>query len=455
MRFNLCPLTVALCATCALTASEPKPNIVLVMTDDQGIADIGINRAMNPQGANLQTPELDRMAGESLWFNRAYAAAPVCSPTRGSVLTGRHPFRYGVWKFGVPIRAQERLLSQDLAEAGYATGHFGKWHLDGRDGPGKPLAVADPLGPAALGFQTYFSVSNFFDLDTTFGTTKGPIATTGDGSEAVVAQANTFIAASVAAKRPFFAVVWFGSPHVPLKPLPADQLACGGNAKFGELLGVDRAVGHLRSELSRLGVAKDTVLWFTSDNGSADHGGCGPLRGSKGDVYEGGLRVPGMLCWPGTVKPGRSDVPVVTTDIRLTVLAITGVKPSRTTQPQDGIDLTPLLRGAMPTRPQPICFWFARELQKNQQTTPSPNTGDAAILDNTWKLFRSGDTWALYDLAADPQEKTNVAATQGAIAARLRQQLETWQTSVAASCDGKDYPEGLQAKPGKREEGKK
>lgn len=427
-----CLLTVCT----ALSAVEAKPNIVLVMTDDQGLSDIGYNRALNPQGAKLVTPELDRLAGEGLRLDRAYAAAPVCSPTRAAVLTGRHPYRYGVWCYGDPLRAQERSLAQDLAAAGYATGHFGKWHLEGQRGPGTAVAADNPLGPSAFGFQEWRSLSNFFETDPVFGSAKGPVQGSGDGSEAVAEQANAFIAAAAKAKRPFLAVLWFGSPHVPHQPLPADLQAAGGNAKFGELLGVDRAVGSLRAQLAKAGVERDTLIWYTSDNGSDDSSGCGGLRGKKGSVYEGGLRVPGILHWPERIKPGRSALPVVSSDIRPTVLALCGAKDGAAGRPGDGVDLSPLIAGkAMGQRP-PICFWYEG---KGKVKKPEPDRGSAAILDGSLKLHRTPKGWELYDLAADPAEARNLAEKQPNEVERLRALLETWQTSVVASYAGKDY----------------
>src|SRR5512137_703460 len=149
-------------------AKEGRPNIILCMTDDQGWTDVSYNeRGRLTEGA-FKTTELDKMAAAGLRFDRFYAAAAVCSPTRGSCLTGRNPYRYGVTSPGMPLKLAEKTIAQALAAAGYRTGHFGKWHLNGKSGPGKPIAKDDPLNPGAFGFQYWFSVSNFFETNWTF-----------------------------------------------------------------------------------------------------------------------------------------------------------------------------------------------------------------------------------------------------------------------------------------------
>jgi arylsulfatase A-like enzyme len=153
---------------CVRTAIQPdvrprNPNIILCMTDDQGWGDVSYNGLKQ-----IQTPALDAMAAEGMRFNRFYAAHPSCSPTRASVLTGRHPNRMGVFWPGMPLRKQEVTIAQAVKRAGYVTGHFGKWHLNGVAGFGKPIAASDPLGPGRFGFDEWFSVSNWFDLDWTF-----------------------------------------------------------------------------------------------------------------------------------------------------------------------------------------------------------------------------------------------------------------------------------------------
>jgi len=418
-----------------------RPNIVLAMTDDQGWADVGYNSAANPERDKVRTPTLDEMAASGLRFNRFYAHAPLCSPTRGSVLSGRHPFRYGTFSPGSPFRPQERTIAQALKSVGYTTGHFGKWHLNGVSGPGKPVPADDPLNPGRFGFDEWFSVSNYFECDWTFSRKGEPVKTEGDGSDAIVGEALGFITRAAQAKTPFLAVIWFGNPHVPLQPLPAYQEKAGGSAYYGEIYGVDHALGTLRQELRRLGIADRTLLWFCSDNGSQGKAGTGGLRGSKGNVWEGGIRVPGILEWPERVrKPAVTDVPACTSDIYPTLLEITACRPPDPVEPLDGLSLVPLLDGRMAERPRPIAFWHGGRGVKD--------AGHAALTDNVYKLHKLGPgKYELYDLVRDAAETHDLAADQPDVVGRMKPVLEAWQDSVVRSLAGGDYPPGTVLPP--------
>lgn len=411
-------------------ANDARPNIILCMTDDQGWTEVTYNEQSpllktHPQ---FKTAELDKMAAAGMRFDRLYAAASVCSPTRASCLTGRHPYRYGVTLYGKPLKLEEKTIAHALAAAGYQTGHFGKWHLNGVSGPGKPLAKDDPLNPGAFGFQTWFSVSNFFETNTTFGRNGEKVATEGDGSDVIVAEALKWIDGMKKENttEPFLAVIWFGSPHNPHAPLPADTAAAGGDKKLGEILGVDRAMGSLRRGLRERGLADNTMLWFNSDNGGT--GDNSPLKGKKGSIDEGGIRVPGICEWPARVKPGRTSVPVVSSDFYPTILAAAGLTmPSDKPQPLDGINLLPLLQGKMQDRPTPIGF-----MNKPDVTAWS---------DNRYKLVVTKAGKQLYDLTADPGEEHDLAKNKDKpeVVAKLSKALEAWSASVRQSQNGADY----------------
>jgi arylsulfatase A-like enzyme len=418
-----------------------RPNIILAMTDDQGWADVGYNSAANSERAFVKTPVMDEMAAAGLRFNRFYSQAPLCSPTRGSVMTGRHPFRYGTFSPGSPFRTQEMTIAQALKSAGYTTGHFGKWHLNGVSGPGKPVPVDDPLSPGRCGFDEWFSVSNYFGLDWTFSRKGEEVKATGDGSDVIVAEALKFIGKAAADKKPFLAVIWYGSPHVPIDPLPEYKEKAGGSAYYGEIYGVDHSLGTLRAELRKLGVADNTLLWFNSDNGGVPKGSTGNLRGKKGTVWEGGLRVPGIIEWPARIrKPAVTDVPAVTSDIYPTVLDFVGVKVPGQVEPLDGISIRPLVEGKMTERPKPIAFWHGGGGAKDK--------GHAALTDNTYKLHKLGpDRYELYDLIKDPAEEKDLAAEKPEVVARMKPVLEAWQDSVVKSLAGGDYPPGTAIAP--------
>jgi len=426
--------------------ATPKPNIILCMTDDQGWGDVSYNGLKQ-----IRTPVLDSMAATGLRFNRFYAEQS-CSPTRASVMTGRHPNRMGVFWPGMPLRRQEITIAQAAKTAGYVTGHFGKWHLNGVAGPGKPIAAADPLGPGRFGFDEWFSVSNYFDLDWTFSRNGKKVKVTGDGSDAIVAEALKFIEQSAKQDKPFLACVWFGNPHAPHKPLPADLKEAGGSAYFGEIVGIDRAMGTLRGGLRKLGIADNTLVWFCSDNGGwidpaapNANGTTAGLRGRKGDMWEGGIRVPAVIEWPARIKtPATTELPAGVVDIYPTIADILKVKVPNQVEPLDGISLLPLVEGRMKERPRPMGFW-----QYNGSANINTNSGPSAWSDNRYKLVKHGrNKYELYDLTVDPSEQTDLAARHPEIVNRMKAELESWQQSVLRSYRGEDYPSKVTARSG-------
>ena len=414
-----------------------RPNIILCMTDDQGWGDVSYNGL-----TKIKTPALDAMASEGICFTRFYAQQS-CSPARASVMTGRHPNRMGVFWPGMPLRRQEITIAQAVKMAGYATGHFGKWHLNGVAGPGKPISAEDPFGPGVFGFDEWFSVSNYFETDWTFSKNGKPVKVKGDGSDAIVAEALDFISRMSKKNTPFLAVVWFGSPHAPHKPLPEDLKAAGGLPYYGEIIGVDRAMKTLRDGLKKLNIADNTIIWFCSDNGGwidpkhpDANGTNGGLRGRKGDMWEGGIRVPGIIVWPAKItKPFKTDVPAGVIDIYPTILDILQVKVPNQIQPLDGISILPLIEGKIKERPKPMGFWqFMGGM--------SINSGPSAWVDNKYKLVKlKPDTVELYDLTTDLGETNNIASQFPEIVKKMRAELEEWQKSVLRSYQGEDYPE--------------
>lgn len=448
------PLLLLLAAPAALNGADPpaRPNVVLVMADDQGWGDVGYNG--HPE---LKTPHLDALARAGLRLDRFYTAHFNCSPTRASVMTGRHPARMGTFRPGAPIRAQEQTVAQVLQSAGYATGHFGKWHLNGKNGdrdtttpPGRAILANDPLNPGRLGFDEWVSADNFFDLDPVLGRNGVPEKFTGDGSDAATGEALKFIRKQAGAGKPFLAVVWFGNPHVPHLALPADKAAYGTLPEkdqnyYGELTGVDRSVGRLRAALRELKVADNTIFWYCSDNGGANGPkSTGGLRGSKGTLWDGGLRVPGLVEWPARIKaPAASDLPCSTSDMFPTILEATGAVPRNPVVPLDGVSLLPLFDGKMAARPKPIPFW-AHAANKG---------GHAALLDWPYKLHvnpaagrakKGGKddplpVALLFDVSKDPKEATDLAAKEPERVAKMTAALRAWQESVDRSLGGADY----------------
>lgn len=411
-----------------------RPNLVLVMADDMGWGQTGYRG--HPF---LKTPNLDAMAANGIRFDRFYAGAPNCSPTRATVMTGRTNDRAGVQDHGYPMRLQEKTIAQALRGAGYATGHFGKWHLNGYSGPGAPVLKEDERNPGAFGFETWLSATNFFDRDPLLGGPGGIREFQGDSSEIVVAEALRFIAATTETEKPFFAVIWYGSPHSPYAASEVDRAPFAGQPDasqhhHGELVAMDRSVGALRAGLRDLGIAENTLVWFNSDNGGLPEfrpESVGGLRGNKGTVYEGGLRVPGIVEWPaGIAKPRITAFPAGTVDIFPTLAAIAGLPDTALPAVRDGMSLVPVFEQDPPSRERPLGF---------------RHRGRAAWIDGAMKLVTQDlekSVFELYDLETDPAETTDLADAQPETMARLAAGLRKWNDSVEASVAGADYPGG-------------
>ena len=486
---------------CVLTPvrshAAERPNIVLLMGDDHGWDETGYNG--HPY---LKTPVLDQMATTGLRLDRFYSGGSSCSPTRGTVITGRHHNRYGTFQPGWSLRPEEIGIAQVLRDAGYACGHFGKWHLG-------PVKAASPTNPGAMGFHEWLSHDNFFELDPYFSRNGGPPEQfKGESSEIIVAEALRFIERARRDGRPYFVVVWFGSPHEPYSALEKDlalydklpanfanrQVRLTSNEtgrpiqrpqravlreRFAEITAMDRSIGQLRDRLGTMGLRQNTLVWYCGDNGTPQEANATvPFRGQKGEIYEGGIRVPGVIEWPAVIpRPRVTDVNTVTSDILPTLCDLVGHPlPKR---PLDGISLRPLFEGKMTARPTPIAFWNglgraqSREAAKpyidpelQRGTTPlvklGPDgtatrnflnfhhpeiqaqdfLGPRAILDNRYKLVIDGGRGTgkeLFDVRADPAEKHNLIATHAAEARQLEEQLRAWQQSVLNSLTGADY----------------
>jgi len=447
-----------------------KPNVILCMADDQGWGDMAYNG--HPV---LKTPNFDAMAAAALRFDRFYAAAPVCSPTRGSVMTGRHPNRFGCFKWGYTLRPQEITIAEALKTAGYVTGHFGKWHLGS-------VRKGCPVNPGASGFDEWLSAPNFFDNNPILSREGVAVQIQGESSMVTVDAAIEFIRKHTKSARPFLAVVWFGSPHGPHEAVEQDRALYEAHSKklqhfYGEITGMDRAFGKLRQELRTLGIHENTILWYCSDNGGLREVGTTGGRGHKSTVYEGGLRVPAILEWPSRIAdPRTTEIPCNTSDIYPTLLELLGVRLKKQ-PPLDGVSLVPLIDGKMKSRPKPMGFWdypiggirtpskeFMSELlaaQKSgnevgdksrlrldagkitKQYSEDVFPGHAAWLDWPWKLHRIEGKkdlkLELYNLAKDPGEKNDLAAQYSERVKSMKAKLEAWQKSVVRSLNGKDY----------------
>lgn len=462
----LAPLIFAACDS----APSPPPNVVFFLVDDLGWMDVGFN---NPDSF-YDTPNLDRLALNSARFTNAYAAAPVCSPTRVSILTGKHPARLATTDyFGAPqpeamgnhwtkskpllpatyqdrMPLEEVTLAETLKDNGYATFYAGKWHL----GP-------EGFWPEDQGFdenQGGITRGGPYGGDRYFSPYGNPRLVDGPPGEhlpdRLASETIEFIDENRA--RPFFAYLSFYSVHTPLLARPdleakylalqdpPDSIEWGTEGErrvrlvqnhavyAGMVEAMDEAVGRVLDTLESAGLADNTIVVFMSDNGglstSEGHPTSNlPLRAGKGWLYEGGIREPMLIRWPGGSGPGTTvDAPVTSTDFYPSILAMAGLPP-RPDQHLDGADLTPLLRGEELAEERPL-FWHYPHYG-NQGGSPG-----AAIRLGRYKLiefFEDGRT-ELYDLEGDLAEANDLADALPEVREDLLTRLHAWQSSIDA-----------------------
>lgn len=412
-----------------------KPNIILIMTDDQGWGQMGYyNHPI------LKTPNLDDMARNGIRFDRFYAGAPVCSPTRASVLTGRVNDRTGVFDHGFALRSQEKTIAQALKKVGYSTGHFGKWHLNGLKGPGVPILKDDSHSPEKFGFDHWLSTTNFFDTNPLMSNKGYFVELEGSSSKIIINQALKFIKKTKTNKSPFFAVIWDGSPHAPWQASDKDRnefkkLDEKSQNHYGELVAFDRNIGILRKELREMNISENTILWFCSDNGGLKNifpETVGGLKGSKGTLWEGGIRVPSIIEWPAIIKQSKiTNYPASTMDIFPTIAEITGIDNSDMITPIDGISLSPILKSNLEIRNVKIPFRFKDK---------------GALIDNNVKLMvtsLSEMKFELYDLLNDPEESNDIANLNQDLLESMKNEYLEWNETVNLSVLGQDYAEKI------------
>jgi arylsulfatase A len=379
------------------------PNVVFILADDLGVNDLRCYGR-----ADHNTPHLDRLAEQGARFTAAYAACPVCSPTRAALMTGKNPARLHLTTFlpGRPdapsqkllqpkinqqLPLEEKTLAEHLKEAGYVTGHFGKWHLGGKG-----------FLPTDQGFDVYYPGQ----ANTTPSMMEG-----GKGEYDLTEKAIEFVEKN--RDRPFFLYLPHNTPHIPYaaKPDLVKTNAAAFEPVYAAVIeSMDETVGMLLKRLDELKLAENTLVVFTSDNGGL-HVPEGPhpkvthntpYRAGKGYLYEGGIRIPLIVRWPGRVKAGRTiDTPVITTDFLPTLLEVAG---SKVPDVLDGVSLSGLLTGAGKLADRPLIWHLPH--YTNQGSRPS-----GAVRSGNWKLIRhyEDESVELYDLSKDPCEAVDLA----------------------------------------------
>ena len=450
-RFVAVVVVLVLAVLPVLADRQPgKPNIVFILADDLGPGDLGF-----AGGSIAPTPNIDRLAAEGTRFTRYYTAAPICSPSRCGLVTGQFPARWTITSF-LQTRAGNAgceqadfldpaapTLPRALKAAGYRTAHFGKWHLGGgRD-------VVNPPKFAAYGYDehagTYESPEPHPAITATnwIWSDKDPVKRW-DRTAFFVDKTLDFL------KRhrgtPCFVNLWLDDPHTPWVPHAAAGKKGNSADKLRKvMIENDRQVGRLLSGLKDLGLDANTLLVFTSDNGplpTLRGTRSGGLRGSKLSLYEGGVRVPFVARWPGTVPAGKTDETTVlaAVDLLPTFCKLAGAAVPERAKP-DGEDRSAALLGTpLNGRSRPL-FWeygrndkfFGYPTVKNgaREGDRSPNV---AVLDGSWKLLvnADGSRVELYDVVADPKESQNRAADRPVVSDRLKSAALAWRKSLPA-----------------------
>ena len=461
-------LSVILCALCALGASihgGDKPNIVFLLADDMGYGDLACYG--HPV---IKSPNLDRLAKQGVRLTDCYSASPNCSPSRTAILTGRSPYRVGMYDFArfkaLHIPTSELTVAEIVREAGYQTMFGGKWHCSG-DFNNQP-------NPGDHGFEHWLAHPKNFGQDPAgfYRNGKKLDKLTGWMSEIVVDEAIEFIGKRDKSK-PFMTMLWFSEPHTPVvaadefkKPYQnpetieaAKSIRYGGPqvirkpkeqnraTYYGCVTMLDYHIGRLLTYLEKQGLEKDTLVVFTSDNGpehrpATSFGTPGKLRGAKGHMHEGGYRVPGIIRWPGRIKAGSvSAEPVNGTDFLPSLAAVAGADPEYPNK-LDGIDVFPALtEGKAVTRRTPMLWWLWHARGAKEVTM---RVGDYKLLANmlpqpevsirdtrtpkgmsVMDFIKNSElgNFTMYNLKKDPAETTELSKVEPEKLSSLRQQF--------------------------------
>jgi arylsulfatase A-like enzyme len=404
-----------------------QPNVVLIITDDQGYGDLSIHG--NP---HLKTPHIDRIGAEGVRFTQ-FQVSPVCSPTRASLMTGRYNYRTGVvdtYLGRSMMYPDEVTIAEILGRHGYRTGLFGKWHL-GDNYPMRPIdqgfQVALCHNGGGIGQPSDPPGNSYFDP--ILQEDGRPVRVKGYCTDIFFDRAAEFIEAS--RQRPFFAYISTNAPHTPLDV--AEELAAPYRAMglddtitkiYGMVKNIDDNAGRLLERLARLELEQDTIVIFLTDNGPQQDRFNAGMRGRKGTVYQGGIRVPFFFRWPRSIQRGRTiDTIAAHIDVLPTLLEACGVALPAGLR-IDGRSLLPLIRGQNPSWPERTLF---TQWRRGDQPEPFRS---AAVRTSRYKLI---DGKELYDLSSDPGEQHDLAAANPKIAAQLRAAYERWFKDVSST----------------------
>ena len=422
----------------------PRPNIVLLLADDMGYGDLGCYGC-----PDIKTPHIDALAKQGLRLTSYYANGPECTPTRTALMTGRYQQRVGglecaiglagVGRYDDAIRlakehqlglpAEQNTLLQGLSASGYATAICGKWHL-GYEPQFLPLkhGFSYAFGPLG-GAVDYFHHTEPGGGPILYQNDQ-PVRRDGYMTDLIADEACGFLRRTK--NQPFFLYVPFNAPHSPFQgpndkrpePISSEDMGRGSRAKYIEMVQrLDDRIGTILKTLDETGAAANTLVIFASDNGGPMHSRNDPFSGRKGTTYEGGVRVPCILRWPGKLTAGSESSQIaMTVDLTASILNLAGAMPP-VNRPLDGIDIVEHLRSGIPEMPRTL-FWRQRRGEVTWR----------AVRDGDWKLVSKQDgsqrqDW-LFDLRKDRAEKSDLAASRPTDMQRLRNLLAQWEDDV-------------------------
>ena len=413
-------------ATLFAEPTPSKPNIVVFLADDMGWGD-----SATYGHPLIKTPNLDKLASQGVKFTQCYSACGVCSPSRSAILTGRTPYRNGVYRHlsgnhQAHLRTSESTYPKLLKSIGYETCHVGKWHLTSKPQFNTP----EYPQPGDHGYDYWMATHNNAEPShrnpRNFVRNGNPVGELkGFSAPLVAAEAARWLSEIRDASKPFVLSVWVHEPHSPIATDPQFSGQYNGheNSKYmGNITQLDHALGLVMKAIDKEGVSENTLVIFTSDNGPVARfgGATGGLRGGKRSDHEGGIRVPGIARWPSHIEPGTvSDVPVVGTDIFATILDVAGI-PLPTDRTIDGVSMVPAFSGEPVERKVPL-FW---------RTHVSPPADRVALRIGDWKLV--GDetltNFQLFEIQKDWKEEHDLAATMPEKTEELKKRLfEVWE----------------------------
>lgn len=446
--------TISYSQLCVSTAGAAKPNVVMLLADDLGYQDVGC------YDGPVKTPAIDGLAAKGVRFTDFYSGCAVCSPSRATLMTGRHHIRAGVYSWihdasqNSHLLEREVTLAEILKNAGYSTAHIGKWHL------GLPTGERKKPTPDKHGFDHWFATWNNAEPSHknphNFIRNGKPVGKLeGYSCQLVADEAVGWLDNHRDRNTPFFLNVWFHEPHAPIAA--PDEIVEGyGKLKdkaaiySGTIDNTDRAIARLLKKLAEIDDPSNTLIIYASDNGSYRDDRTGGLRGRKGLNWEGGIRVPGIFCWPGTIEQGvEARNPAGLVDVLPTVCGLLGLKKPAGVH-LDGSDLTSVLtrNGQKFARHQPL-FWH---LQKSRPVVAMRDGQYSLVADPDYELSTNNmfqEAWIpkvktggyrnfqLFDLASDPKQTTNIADKQPELLARLKAKLLKINASIMA--DGHDW----------------